>query len=381
ILNDFQLEANASLVNVLKRKKNLFIKNELESDNTPESKEALLTLEKNFTIVCIPVVIKDNLLGIINLGEKFTSEIYSNEDLDLLSTLANQLAIALENARTYEELSMTYTELEGYKTRLEEKVKEKTAELKETQTQLVHSTKLASIGQLAAGMAHEINTPLFVLNNCLEIFNQGINDLKADLSLSTFNQVHPNLTKFVGTGKNTLQRIQKIVDALLGFSRKNREGLDFIYINEGIDDTLVMLEHLMKDNDINVHKGYEAIEKIEADLQQLNQVFMNLFTNAAHAIKTKREKGDSCGNIWVKTYKNGEYINIIFKDDGIGIPQDIQDQIFDAFFTTKQVGEGMGLGLNISYNIIKNHNGNIEIESKEGEGASFVISLPGRQKN
>ncbi|MFH0925802.1 MAG: response regulator [bacterium] len=270
-----------------------------------------------------------------------------------------------------DEKSRLNMELKGLNATLEKKVEERTRELKEAQTQLVHSARLASVGQLAAGMAHEINTPLYTLRNCLEVIDKRIEKVK--------KEAHPAFIESIDLGRKSLERIQHLIDSLLGFSRKNREGMNYVDIRQGIEDTLVMIEHQLK-GEIQVHREYGEIGIIEADLQQVNQVFMNLFTNAIYAIMARKEKIEDCGHLWIKICDNGEYITIIVKDDGLGIPKDIQDRIFDPFFTTKKVGEGTGLGLNISYRIIKDHNGTIDVESEENEGAVFKLHLPKRQK-
>jgi hypothetical protein len=194
---------------------------------------------------------------------------------------------------------------------------------------------------------------------------------------ATLDDIYPDLTKFMELGKISLHRIQNIVDSLLGFSRKNKEGVDFVDIHEGVDNTLALLEH-QYEREIQIHKEYGQFEKIEADLQQLNQVFMNLFTNAIYAVQVKKKKGLGSGHIWIKTTGNGEHITITIRDDGIGIPHVIQDKLFDPFFTTKPVGQGTGLGLNISYRIIKDHQGTISVESEENEGTTFILTIPKR---
>ncbi|MFH0925491.1 MAG: ATP-binding protein, partial [bacterium] len=357
ILNDFQLEANASLVNVLKRKKNLFIKNELESDNTPESKEALLTLEKKFTTVCVPVIIKKKLLGIINLGEKLTNEIYTNEDLNLLSTLANQLSVALENAISYDELSKTYKELH------------------DTQAQLVHSAKLASIGEMAAGVAHEVNNPISFIDKRLEGMRFILEDLEVN-RIST-SEACAELGAMIKKADESVVRIKNIVHSLLNFSRKGDNNRGIVNISDDtLNNTLVILENRLRHDQISLEKIYGKVDNFQGDLQQLNQVFLNLLSNAIDSIDEARIRGKSqAGHIQLITKQGEGHAVISIKDDGIGIPREIQDKIFDPFFTTKEVGKGTGLGLYISYRIVQDHRGSIEVKSEEGEGAEFIIKL------
>ena len=257
-------------------------------------------------------------------------------------------------------------------------LKKALSDLKETQAQLVHTGKLASVGQLAAGVAHEIHTPALAVDSCFEVISDKAEKIKA--GKATFEQIYPDITKFVKLGQESLNRIRDIVDALLGFSRKNREGFQYVDIHAGINDTLAVLGHELKDG-VQIHTDYGPVGEIGADLQQLNQVFMNLLSNAIYAVKVKQEDGATCGNIWIKTYDNEDRIIISVRDDGIGIPADIRDRIYDPFFTTKDIGEGTGLGLNISYRIIQDHGGTMELESAENEGTTFTITLPKKERS
>ncbi|MEW5803069.1 MAG: ATP-binding protein [bacterium] len=268
---------------------------------------------------------------------------------------------------------LTKKKLQAQLSKTNQELKKALHELKETEAELVHTAKLASVGQLAAGVAHEIHNPASAIDNCFQIITKKVE--KAKSSGATFDEVYPDLAKPLALGKASLSRIQYIVDSLLGFSRKNREGFNYVDIHTGIDNTLSLLEHQCKGM-IQIHKEFGQIEKVEVDLQQINQVFMNLLSNAIHAIETKRGKGEDCGNIWISTGISGENVIVKIKDDGIGISKDNLVKIFDPFFTTKELGKGTGLGLNISYRIMKNHNGSIEVESKENEGTAFVLKIP-----
>lgn len=338
----------------------------ISSDNVNINNTIQKELKEIDAYICIPIKFEHKLKAFMVIAEKESVGGYLQEELGILSTMANQLAVAIENSLKYKEI----TELN---LNLEKKVEEKTKELKEAQLQLLHNEKLASLGQLAAGVAHEIRNPAVAVSNCFEVLGKRIAKIKDNKI--TFNEAYPDLDKFIKQGETSLKRIQNIVRSLLGFSCKNNEGLNHVDIHQGIDDTLIMLEYQIK-NGIQIHKEYGDIGKIKADLQQLNQVFMNICNNAIYAIEAKRKKKIDCGNIWIKTFRNGEYIIIEIKDDGIGIPANVQNKIFEPFFTTKDVGEGTGLGLHICYKIIKEHQGHIEIKSKENEGTTIAIKLP-----
>ncbi|MEW6380881.1 MAG: ATP-binding protein [bacterium] len=270
---------------------------------------------------------------------------------------------------------LTKKELQAQLNKTNQELKKALHELKETEAELVHTAKLAAVGQLAAGVAHEIHNPASAIDNCLQIIAKRVE--KVTSNKATFEEIYPDLAKALTLGKTSLGRVQNIVDSLLGFSRKNREGFNFVDIHTGINDTLSLLDHQCRGM-IQIHKEFGQIEKIEVDLQQINQVFMNLLSNAIHAIEAKRAKGADCGNIWISTGIDGEDVIIKITDDGMGISKYNLDKIFDPFFTTKELGKGTGLGLNISYRIIKNHNGDISVDSKENEGTTFTLRIPRR---
>lgn len=265
-------------------------------------------------------------------------------------------------------LEHTYQELDRYKNHLEELVEERTKKLREAQEQLVQSEKMASLGQVAAGVAHEINTPLCSIQSALETVRNFMEDIKKQKSERIYTEEEMKIV--LESGFKSIQASTKIVDGLLDFSRKNREGLHLIDIHEGIESVLTMLHYNLRRYKIKIHKEYGEIMPIHANLQEINQVLMNILNNAITAI----ENGE--GNIWIKTEQNKHNVKISIKDDGEGIKTEIKDKIFDPFFTTKKVGEGTGLGLSISYNIIEKHKGKIDVESEEGKGSTFKVVLP-----
>ncbi len=249
-------------------------------------------------------------------------------------------------------------------------------ELKETQLQLVHSSKMASIGELSAGMAHEINNPALAVSNAFELIDKRIQQVEE--GRKNFSEVADDFHKYSALGQNAIERIRTIVNSLLDFSRKNREHLSLVDIHEGIDSTLAILNHQLK-GVVEVHTQYTATNPIETDLMQLNQVFMCLLVNSLHAIQKKTESGMTAGNIWICTSQDAKYTYLSFRDDGIGIKKQDLDKIFDPFFTTKAMDKGTGLGLNISYRIIQASHGSIEVDSKVNVGTTFSLKLPNIQ--
>jgi two-component system NtrC family sensor kinase len=289
---------------------------------------------------------------------------------------------------------------------LEEKVKERTLELnevvihlKETQSQLVDAEKMASLGQLTAGISHEINNPInFVVSNIkplkrdigeiISILNkyneisdpsllkeklEEINALKKKLDSDYLIEEINLLLKGIDEGAN---RTSEIVKGLKNFARTDEADLKKINIHESIDATLTLLNNSISDNKIEVIRNFGVIPEVECYPGKINQVIMNLLSNAIDALR--RIKGTS-KIITIETLLNAPDVVIRISDNGIGIPPAIISKIFDPFYTTKDVGEGTGLGLSIVYGIIKSHNGKIEVQSEKNKNTTFAITLPVQQ--
>jgi signal transduction histidine kinase len=240
-------------------------------------------------------------------------------------------------------------------------------ELKETQSQLVHSEKMASLGVLSAGLVHEINNPL---NAALS----SLNTLARLLNGSGGPEAAPageKREKIVRTAQRALlglKRCEEIVTGLRRFARKDVEGIREDDLHEGLEATLVLLPR-ESGKEISLHRDYRLARKVPCNLAQLNQVFMNLLVNASQAIQGK-------GDIWIRTEQIGQEAVVTVEDNGCGISPEKLPRIFEPFFTTKEVGQGTGLGLSISHRIVEEHGGRIEVESTPGKGSVFRIYLP-----
>jgi signal transduction histidine kinase len=295
---------------------------------------------------------------------------------------------------------------------LELKVKERTVELsksnqelnstlenlKQTQTQLVESEKMASLGQLTAGIAHEINNPInFVTSNinplkrdiemvlgALTVIEnlgvsdattadklQQIKDYKEELDFDYLTTEIRHLIKGIHEGAS---RTAEIVKGLRFFSRLDEDDLKRADINEGLEATMVVANNLLN-NKIKVTKELADLPAVECYPGKLNQAFLNIVSNAVYAIQ-KRYGNDTGGEIIITTGRDETSVRISIKDNGTGMDENAQRKVFEPFFTTKDVGEGTGLGMSIVYNIIKKHNGKINVISKLGEGTEFVIEIP-----
>ncbi len=290
-------------------------------------------------------------------------------------------------------LQRLYSTLEAQVQDRTKELKNAYAELQNTQAMMVHSEKMKSLGELVAGIMHEINNPInFIYGNMTHLSNysndliqiieeyakydgslkpeekEDIDKLKQDIDYEFLKSDMPDLIKSCKEGAD---RAKNIIQDLKSFSRMEEVAITDVDIPHEIDMTLNILHNKIK-NKAEVHKEYmENVPSIEAFGGQLNQVFMNIFDNAIGAIK---ERGD----IWIRINTDKEHKNLIIEieDNGIGMDEETTRKVFNPFFTTKPVGQGTGLGLSITYKIIKNHQGNIDVESQEGMGTKFIITLP-----
>jgi signal transduction histidine kinase len=250
----------------------------------------------------------------------------------------------------------------------EEKLRDAYNKLKETETQLIQSGKMASIGELASGVAHEINNPLTGVLNSVQLIKDKIEQSR-DFNFEDFKKILDNI-------EESATRCKTIILSLLNFSRSSRGPFSLLPLNEIIEKVTVLIGREMQLEKINLEKQFQIdLPQILGDAQLLQQVIFNLLSNARWAIQESKKKG---GIITVKTRYEPEKSTVLLSisDNGIGIPKENLGKIFEPFFTTRRVGEGTGLGLSIVYSIIKKHEGSIEVESQAGKGTTFKISLP-----
>jgi signal transduction histidine kinase len=243
-------------------------------------------------------------------------------------------------------------------------------ELKETQGQLVQSEKMAALGLLVAGVAHEINNPVSFAKGSLATVRRCLDEVKriSQLSPDEVAELNEDLRVSVDVIKNGLERTETIVSNLKSFVRKDEGFFKKIDLHAGLDSTLQLFQHELTYK-VKIHRAYGEIQPIEAIPGQLNQAFMNIIQNAVHSISDK-------GEIHIKTEQSGDQIIISIRDTGCGIKEQDISKIFDPFYTTKEVGKGTGLGMTITYKIIQTHNGKIEVKSKVGSGTEVLITLP-----
>jgi PAS domain S-box-containing protein len=288
-----------------------------------------------------------------------------------------------------EELEAANEKLNAQKNKLEKTIQE----LNKTQAKLIQSEKMASLGVLVAGVAHEINNPVNFINSSLaglksnleyllgfsDLYSELKNNTQATLEKIKEKEKEASLNEVLGMFKRSveiievgIERTTKIVKGLKAFARSDEKRLEKYDIHKSIDNTLLILYNQFKDR-VQITKEFGDLPEIECFPSQINQVVMNILTNAIHAIDYK-------GEITIKTgMTDNSQLSIEIKDTGKGIPEEQLKHIFDPFFTTKEVGKGTGLGLSIAYGIINDHNGEINVESELGKGTIFKITLPVKQ--
>jgi signal transduction histidine kinase len=310
----------------------------------------------------VPILFGVDLLGIVAVGRKASGERFAADDRQLLLTLANQSSIAIENAKAFDEIAKLNETLEA-------RVEARTRELRDTQAQLMQSEKMRTLGQLVAGVAHELNNPIGFVHANLQLLDEYIVKLvEAQQAGGDTSRSRDAITKLLMRSREGTERVKKIVQDLRTFSRMDHAELQDADLHEEIDRTLALMEPRFKSG-IEVVRDYGEIPRVRCYAGQLNQVFLNLLMNACDAMKDE-------GKISIRSARGPLGVRLEFSDDGPGIPEDVRSRIFDPFFTTKPVGEGTGLGLSLSHGIIERHGGVIAVESLPGQGTTFVIDLP-----
>ncbi|AFY57479.1 histidine kinase with GAF domain [Rivularia sp. PCC 7116] len=347
-------------------------------------------LPRNETFV--PISQGEKLWGLLVAYQNSQPRYWKDEEVNLLAQVGTQLGIAIQQAELLEKTKIQANE-----------IAQALQELKQTQAQLIQGEKMAGLGQLMAGVAHEINNPVnFIFGNLthvngyiedlLQVVNlhqQNYSNLPADIQseLEEFDLdfIISDLPKTLESMQVGAERIRQIVLSLRNFSRKDEADLKAVNIHEGLDSTLLILGHRLKSHGeypgIGIIKNYGELPPVQCYPAQLNQVFMNILSNSIDALEQKssssEKKSEVAFNIKISTEAINDQVIIKITDNGSGIPEEIQNNIFDPFFTTKEVGKGTGLGLPICYQIIvEKHRGQIQCSSQLEKGTQFLIELP-----
>jgi signal transduction histidine kinase/CheY-like chemotaxis protein len=348
--------------------------------NQFKDKDTIVVLEDGtpsvdpLSLIYIPLLFNNKPIGVLTV-QSFRKYAYNQYHLDILRSLASYITTAIQNAHSYSKMTEAFEQL------------------KATQSKLVESEKMASLGVLTAGVAHEINNPVNFISGGIQSLQENYHDLEILLqSLLKFHadpsskelwkaieenkkelqldKMLPEIEELIRSVKNGAKRTAEIVKGLRNFSRLDENDMKKAKLEEGIDNTLVILNNRIK-NKVKVVKDYGNTPEIMCFPGQLNQVLMNILYNAADAIP-------DTGEIQIKTWQDNGSVNISIKDNGMGMPEEVRSRVFEPFFTTKAVGKGTGLGLSISYGIIEKHKGKIEVKSEIGKGTEFILSLPVR---
>jgi signal transduction histidine kinase len=317
-----------------------YLKDEKIDDSEKEKiKNVLEIFRENQTVLCVPSRFEKEIVGFMLFGEKLSQDAYSEEDLDLFITLSRQIALAINNSHLYEESLERERELAK----------------KDLEKQTEKIRRLASLGELASGVAHEIRNPMTVLRSRAE-------DLKNEIDNKEY------LLEFADLSVKHIDRILNIVNNMLNFA-KEREKTIFadVDINQVINDTISLVSGRFKNKGIEIVTNLISRKKIVGDPNALGQAILNVMMNGCDFMSAG-------GVLTVNSREQDNWVEVEIIDTGSGIPEDKVEHIFDPFFTTR--AEGTGLGLSITHRIIQDHGGQIKVQSKIGQGTSLTIILP-----
>ncbi|MBN4003879.1 ATP-binding sensor histidine kinase [Nostoc sp. LPT] len=375
-----------NIINYVKHTQETIVINNCQTDIPGVIGEYMLEYQPK-SILCTPIINQGHLAGILYLENKLTSEVFTNERLQVINLLSSQAAISLENARLYQQAGQALQDLQ------------------QAQLQIVQSEKMSALGNLVAGVAHEMNNPLGFIYASLQQAKPSLVDIVEHLKLYQESLPNPgekiidhakaidldysleDLPKMIDSMVMACDRLHNISTSLRTFSRADKDYKVQFNIHEGIDSTILILKHRLKANEqrpaIEVITDYGNLPQVECFPGQLNQVFMNILANAIDALdesnrgRSFKEIKANPNRITIKTSLENEGVKIAIADNGQGMTESVKQKIFDHLFTTKGVGKGTGLGLAIAKSIVEEtHNGKLSFNSVLGKGTEFVIEIP-----
>lgn len=385
---------------------------DVEAISDPVSRQFFLSLGFKASVI-LPVHTQSGEIGCLSCNQFTGCRTWLDGEVELLLAVTDQIAIAIDQAELYKQSRIAAQTTQEKAQQLEETLQE----LQATQAQLVQTEKMSSLGQLVAGIAHEINNPVnFIHGNITHASNyaqdllhlvelyqqhypQPVAEIAEEIEAIDLEFLCQDLPKLLASMKIGTDRIRRIVLSLRNFSRLDEAEMKAVDIHEGIDNTLLLLRHRLKAKpdhpEIQVIKEYSNLPLVDCYPGQLNQVFMNLLANAIDALEEGRLRGQGgqtsisaffadqqsqTPTIRIRTEIKDDVVLICIADNGIGMTEDVRQKIFDPFFTTKSVGKGTGMGLSISYKIIvEKHQGKIKCISAPGQGTEFIVAIPQQQ--
>jgi len=381
-----------SVINKVKRNQQPIIVNDFPRD-TQFAGDPYLLQGQPLSFLCAPILNQGKLVGILYLENHLAVGAFTGDRVELLNLLCSQAAISLENARLYQQ-SQDYAQ----------KLEQSLEDLQQTQLQLVQSEKMSALGNLMAGVAHEINNPVgFIAGNIdpardyvqdllglIDLYQQEYPEpseaIEEELEAIDLDFLRSDLPQLISSMQEGTDRIRHISNSLRTFSRTDKEYKVPFNLHEGLDSTLLILKHRLKANEehpaIEIVKDYGQLPQVQCFPGQLNQVFMNLIANAIDALDEGNQgrsfdEIEIANQIKIATSATAEEVTIRIADNGMGMPDEVRERIFEQGFTTKSVGKGTGLGMAIAYQIVvEKHGGKITCNSELGKGTEFAIAIP-----
>ncbi|MEG4405647.1 AAA family ATPase [Microcoleus sp. MON2_D5] len=384
-----------SIINYVKRTKEILVFDSA-STQTAFAADPYIIEQQSKSVLCTPILHHGKVMGILYLENNLTTGAFTRDRVAILNILCSQAAISLQNARLYQQ-SQEYAQ----------KLEQSIHDLKQMQLQLVQGEKMSALGNLVAGVAHEINNPVGFIAGNLQPAQEYVGDLfnlidlyqerfpnpggeiETEIEDIDLEYLREDLPKLIGSMKEGVERIRNISTSLRTFSRADSDRPVSFNIHDGIESTLLILKHRLKASEfrpaIEVVKEYGNLPLVKCFPGQLNQVFMNVLANAIDALeesnkeRTFKEIKARPNQITVQTAlsESKNHVLIRIKDNGVGMSNEVKENIFNHLFTTKSVGQGTGLGLSIAHQIVvEKHGGTLVVNSSLGQGSEFVISIP-----
>ncbi|MEG3929357.1 AAA family ATPase [Microcoleus sp. D3_18a_C4] len=392
-----------TVINYVKRTQKTLVFDDVKTELIFTSDPYIKQHQPN-SILCTPITHQGKMMAILYLENNLTTGAFTGDRVALLNILCSQAAISLENARLYQQSQQLYQKSQDYAQKLEQSIQA----LKQMQLQLVQGEKMSALGNLVAGVAHEINNPVgFIagnlqpaieyvgdLFNLIDLYQEKFphpgGEIEAEIEDMDLEYLREDLPKLIGSMKEGVDRIRNISTSLRTFSRADSDRPVSFNIHDGLESTLLILKHRLKASEsrpaIEVVKEYGKLPLVKCFPGQLNQVFMNVLANAIDALE-ESNKGRSFSEIkalpnqiTVQTAlsEDNNQVLIRIKDNGVGMSAEVKENIFNHLFTTKPVGQGTGLGLSIAHQIVvEKHGGTLLVNSFLGQGSEFVIGIPG----